>query len=201
MSETVSEILSSLFVLSIDVIVFCFAWRHYRIARHTLEEKYQTFWPRFFAPAIDMVILWPIIGVMGVVGDVAEKNPEILRLSPKVLLAISIASFLIQHLYVVFMHGKKGQTVGKMVSRVKVVRFDTEGEISLKTAFIRESIPILFLLPLFFVEAGSVNLTWLFGVSGGWFFLEVVTMLTNDKRRALHDFIAGTVVIRTSIQQ
>jgi uncharacterized RDD family membrane protein YckC len=26
-------------------------------------------------------------------------------------------------------------------------------------------------------------------------------MLTNDKRRALHDFIAGTVVIRTNVQE
>jgi uncharacterized RDD family membrane protein YckC len=35
------------------------------------------------------------------------------------------------------------------------------------------------------------------GLAGlGWFFLEVVTMLTNDKRRALHDYIAGTVVVR-----
>lgn len=31
----------------------------------------------------------------------------------------------------------------------------------------------------------------------GWFLLEVVTMLTNEKRRALHDLIAGTVVVST----
>jgi uncharacterized RDD family membrane protein YckC len=31
----------------------------------------------------------------------------------------------------------------------------------------------------------------------GWFLLEVVTMLTNSKRRALHDLIAKTVVVRT----
>jgi hypothetical protein len=31
-----------------------------------------------------------------------------------------------------------------------------------------------------------------------WFLVEIVTMLTNGKRRALHDFIAGTVVIRTN---
>lgn len=29
-----------------------------------------------------------------------------------------------------------------------------------------------------------------------WFVAEVLTMLTNEKRRALHDFIAGTVVIK-----
>jgi uncharacterized RDD family membrane protein YckC len=30
-----------------------------------------------------------------------------------------------------------------------------------------------------------------------WFVAEILTMLTNEKRRALHDFIAGTVVVRT----
>ena len=29
-----------------------------------------------------------------------------------------------------------------------------------------------------------------------WFVAEILTMLTNKKRRALHDFIAGTVVVR-----
>ena len=33
-----------------------------------------------------------------------------------------------------------------------------------------------------------------------WFVAEVLTMLTNDKRRALHDFIAGTVVVRTNTE-
>jgi len=36
---------------------------------------------------------------------------------------------------------------------------------------------------------------------GLWFLAEVLTMLTNEKRRALHDFIAGTVVIRTNIDE
>ena len=29
-----------------------------------------------------------------------------------------------------------------------------------------------------------------------WFLLEFITLLTNDKRRAFHDYIAGTVVVR-----
>jgi uncharacterized RDD family membrane protein YckC len=33
-----------------------------------------------------------------------------------------------------------------------------------------------------------------------WFLAEVITMLTNEKRRALHDFLAGTVVIRTNLK-
>jgi hypothetical protein len=31
-----------------------------------------------------------------------------------------------------------------------------------------------------------------------WWILEVATMLSNSKRRALHDFIAGTVVMRVT---
>jgi uncharacterized RDD family membrane protein YckC len=30
------------------------------------------------------------------------------------------------------------------------------------------------------------------------FVLELITMLTNDKRRAVHDYIAGSVVVRRS---
>jgi hypothetical protein len=31
-----------------------------------------------------------------------------------------------------------------------------------------------------------------------WFIAEAITMLTNEKSRALHDYIAGTVVVRTN---
>lgn len=34
-----------------------------------------------------------------------------------------------------------------------------------------------------------------------WYAVEVLTMLTNKKRRALHDFIGGTVVVRTNPEQ
>jgi uncharacterized RDD family membrane protein YckC len=32
----------------------------------------------------------------------------------------------------------------------------------------------------------------------GWFLLEVITMLTNSKRRAIHDLIAKTVVLKVA---
>jgi len=31
-----------------------------------------------------------------------------------------------------------------------------------------------------------------------WFLAEAISMLTNKKRRAIHDYIAGTVVVRIS---
>jgi uncharacterized RDD family membrane protein YckC len=34
-----------------------------------------------------------------------------------------------------------------------------------------------------------------------WILLELITMLANKKRRAIHDFIAGSVVIRTDYEK
>jgi hypothetical protein len=36
----------------------------------------------------------------------------------------------------------------------------------------------------------------LISASALWFWAEFITMLTNRKRRAVHDFIAGSVVVR-----
>ena len=50
------------------------------------------------------------------------------------------------------------------------------------------------------VDATTSGFFWLLAIVPGlWFLAEVVTMLTNEKRRALHDYIAGTVVVRTNI--
>jgi uncharacterized RDD family membrane protein YckC len=38
-------------------------------------------------------------------------------------------------------------------------------------------------------------------VQNVWVWGELIVLLTNRKRRALHDFIAGTVVVRTSSTQ
>ena len=48
-----------------------------------------------------------------------------------------------------------------------------------------------------YAPAGFTTVDWVLMYStSAWFIVEVATMLTNDKRRALHDFIAGSVVVR-----
>jgi len=115
------------------------------------------------------------------------------------------------------MHGKYGQTVGKMVTKVRVFDARTEKPISYRQALIREGVPTVLSIPFLIYEAIAIiqgresadlllegkvsphSLLWWFTVLPIlWSVVEVVTMLTNDKRRALHDFIAGTVVIRTN---
>ena len=48
---------------------------------------------------------------------------------------------------------------------------------------------------------GSRSFWLLSALPALWFLAEVLTMLTNEKRRALHDFIAGTVVVRTNTEE
>jgi uncharacterized RDD family membrane protein YckC len=115
------------------------------------------------------------------------------------------------------MHGKYGQTVGKMATKVRVYDVGTEAPITYRQALLREGIPAVVSGPfLIYVFIGLMQgresayllvqgkfsnysvLWWFAALPLLWFLVEIVTMLTNDKRRALHDLIAGTVVIRTN---
>jgi uncharacterized RDD family membrane protein YckC len=105
-----------------------------------------------------------------------------------------------------------------MATKVRVVDYRTEGKISIQQAWLREGIPLLLSLggviyEIALILDGKLNSKTIEGgqlfndkwywfansVPTLWFVAEVLTMLTNRKRRALHDFIAGTVVVRTNI--
>jgi hypothetical protein len=45
------------------------------------------------------------------------------------------------------------------------------------------------------------SLFWFGGAMMIWALLEFITMLTNKRRRAIHDFIAGTVVIKEPLSK
>ena len=118
------------------------------------------------------------------------------------------------------MHGKFGKTIGKMICKVKVVNNEGEGPISFKQAFIRDSPAIILsligllyeiylsitsdfrIVDLYDQQYVSNNLrlhSVLLLVPAIWMILELITMLTNKKRRAIHDLIGKTVVLRTNV--
>ena len=119
------------------------------------------------------------------------------------------------------MHGRWGRTIGKMVTRVKVVDATTEEPITYRKAFLRDAVPILLVFPYHAhslyqlitgaeyseiqtdldLSAPAGGIVWTAFITWIWCFAEIVTMLTNEKRRAIHDFIAGTVVVRTNIEE
>jgi uncharacterized RDD family membrane protein YckC len=200
---------SQFIVLAVNLLVVCLVWSYYHRRSFPHAERYSTFGPRFWTGAVDSLVLCPITLI-----------PEalLLRNIPKGLGAsLMLVQSLAWLVYTVVMHARYGQTVGKMVTKVRVVDFQTEGGISWRQAWLREGIPMILSLGCLGYEvfslltgratpgaiaSGELVTTkpyQLMSVLPGlWFLAEVVTMLTNEKRRALHDFIAGTVVIRTN---
>ena len=83
---------------------------------------------------------------------------------------------------------------------------------------LRDSVPIVIMLSMVAHQAntlvtGSVTIDIYVGgkvtletdliayVIIAWYLAEAVTMLTNHRRRAIHDFIADTIAIRTNVDK
>ena len=190
-------------LLAISLIVL---WR-YEKCSVAFENRYRTFWPRFWAGWVDLLVLWPF----------SESLEYIQRLDIPIWLfaAVLWAQTAGSWIYTVCLHSLYGQTLGKMVTRVRIFDARTNDAISFRHALLRDSIPIIILIPIVvYVTYDLVTMSnelphhekspgaiWTFLVLFTWWAAEIVTMLTNDKRRAIHDFIAGTVVVRTNIEE
>lgn len=165
-----------------------------------IEKKYKTFRNRFFAFFLDILIFLPFY----IVADYLSAKNNIS------LLWMDLADTVIWTTYVVVGHGKYGQTVGKWLMNLKVMNIKETEVIGYKKAFYRESLVLILSLSVFtyfLFTAGTKNsntpeqidayenLNLLF--AAGWFVIEMTTMMLNKKRRALHDLVAGSVVVRT----
>jgi uncharacterized RDD family membrane protein YckC len=190
--------------LIISIILGLIIWNVYKNYTAPRNNKYLTFWPRFWAPAIDEIVLWLPTSLVPYI------IYRIFALESNSINILYASENIIYFLYSIYFHGSYGATVGKMATKVKVVDAITEEPITFKKAFIRDSIPlILSIVIVIYIplsEEGISNADikshiFLHFIVWFWFLAEVITMLTNDKRRALHDYIAGTVVIRTNIKE
>lgn len=174
--------------------------------------NYAGFWKRFGAFLIDMVVLVPLM----VIGYYGTKN---FRLFQLYWLVPGAAFGLWFNFYLV---ARYGGTPGKLLLGTKIVMTDGSA-VTHRAAFIRYS--VLFLLSLVtsaglcvaslkiadeqYFALGFIQQTeavaqlapsW-YGVANTitniWVISEFLTLLFNKERRALHDFMAGTVVVRT----
>jgi uncharacterized RDD family membrane protein YckC len=168
-----------------------------------IERKYSTFWLRFAAGLLDGIILMPVSLIFG------------FALMHSSWLPIRIVSCVVNEsfpvVYSIWMHGKYGQTLGKMSCGVIVLDI-SERPLTMKQAVLRDIFGVAFLLigwvfdihnliygPALSQSGPFAVIAMVVGYSAlGLFGVEVITMLTNRKRRALHDFIAGSVVIQKS---
>lgn len=211
-------VIGSIIFVLMFLVVPPIVWRVYRGYIAPLEDRYLTFWPRFWASWVDAVVLSPLIIIFAVLLllNTAALLIENARWLMIIFYLISQTSL---WFYSIYMHGRWGQTAGKMVTRVRIVDAITEEPISYRKAFRRDSLPILIALPLHIYTIYRIVITgqftpqfdlqsdplgnpgdWAGTIAWVWVFAELATMLTNKKRRAIHDYIAGTVVVRTNVE-
>jgi uncharacterized RDD family membrane protein YckC len=173
-------------------------------------NRYKTFWRRFWAGMADSVVFLPMILISKAVWSHSNTIPVL------ILVLFHIAHCFMSHAYTILLHGFFGQTLGKMLFKVKVIDASEEAAITLSQSFRRNSVPMAFMLVSLCTQVPTIlrlgspfdpdvralgPLHWIIMSFGTlWFWSEFITMLTNRKRRAVHDFIAGSVVIRVPQQ-
>ena len=171
--------------------------------------NYATFWQRFAAMWIDFFVLLPLMVV-----DVWLQSMSLV--AAIILVVPTTAAY---WAYTIYCHGRFGKTIGKHAMGIRVVQ--TTGErIGWREAWLRSSVDVV--LSVFGVISSFVALAaiadsqyygvgwiqrgqnlhalepswlaWTYTAGQIWIWSELVVMLFNKRRRALHDFIAGTVV-------
>jgi uncharacterized RDD family membrane protein YckC len=167
----------------------------------SIQDKYNTFQKRFLAGLIDGIVFIPFAIFDNYFHDIANNT---------IFIAWQLVSLISWTLYYVIGHGKYGQTIGKKVVGIKVLNINEDNVIGYRKAFIREAVWIfvtIICLMYYAIESfknpnNSQELrVSIIDVYSGmtmlvWFLLELVTMLFNEKRRALHDYIADSVVVK-----
>ena len=171
---------------------------------------YAGFWKRFLAGFIDFIVAIPFIYIFLWI-DYQSKTMALIFLLPQTFYYF---------LYQFYFLGRWGKTLGKMAVKIRVVSLDG-APISWRQAFLRNSVDLFFVIlgaitslimylnmPASefhiksFVEFSELTVkygpkwgTWLSFMAAAWTYSELIVLLFNKKRRALHDFIAGTVVV------
>jgi uncharacterized RDD family membrane protein YckC len=165
-----------------------------------MNNRYNTFLERFAAGIVDGLVFLPLTLGYTFIQSHTNTAMHIIWL---------IICALARPLYTICMHGKYGQTLGKMATGVVLVNASETRTAKYEEAFWRE-VPVLIMLIFFIIlqvyytltPANSVSTTFfaLYNFLSYsqliWFLIEIVTMMLNSRRRALHDYIANTVVIQ-----
>lgn len=168
-------------------------WERVRIHPY---EPYRTTWLRIGAAFLDGLILLPL-GWLDVWINAA--------VSDRGALAVWIIFYSFSYYgYSILMHARYGQTIGKRICRIAVLDLSL-APLRAGQAVRRDLVPMvltatgLLLQALAGDEASTLVVLFSFTWSI-WMLLELLTMFTNVKRRALHDLIAGSVVVRVRPQ-
>lgn len=174
---------------------------------------YAGFWRRLGALLIDTLVYTPIIIL----------SFFIYTTSINWIIPVLIIHTFFYFIYTIFFHYKYGATLGKLAVGIRVTQPDSS-KITFKQAFLRSSIDLSFAVLLLIAELIALSnmdvsyfnslpkefeVRWDYvysDMSSGyqiiqyisfiWVICETIVFLFNRRKRALHDFIAGTVVVK-----
>jgi len=164
-------------------------------------SNYSTSWQRIASGIIDELVLLPL-WFTGSYFNTNTSNSNYIMWN---IFITAIYSF-----YFIWLHGKYGQTLGKYFLDIKVTALNETSTIGLAASLKREGIwlvaQVIGIAILSFklsqsIDGGSNEIkedfdNYIATISLFWIILEITTMQFNTKRRAIHDFIAGSVVIK-----
>jgi uncharacterized RDD family membrane protein YckC len=169
-----------------------------------------TFSQRLAAALIDLAVFLPVIAAQAIF----FKHSKGLAIALVIPLSFCFLA------YVIYCHGRYGQTIGKRVMRIRVLTISRE-RLAWSNAWARSSVDIgltalstlsffvallhipesLYYVDSYFEQIKNLQAyepfwtSWSATATQVWVWGEFVTMLFNKQRRALHDFIGGTVVV------
>lgn len=165
------------------------------------NQKYQTGLKRLGAAIVDGIVFMPLLFVDQWLLGKTDNN--------SLIISWTVFTTFLTLFYSIFAHCKYGQTIGKWVAGVKVLDISETKTLTLRQSILRDSfylgIEIIGLLYFIFLvlQTGKTEyilidyrnftdqpILW-------WTLIELISMLTNPKRRAVHDFMARSVVVRT----
>jgi len=165
-------------------------------------DTYDTAWQRVLACFVDGILFVPLLPLLYYC-SLPER-------SPAVIASASILWWVFGYSYLIISIALFGQTLGKKLLGIKVLAAATRRLPTLKQAVLRVSCAMAFsALELgYLLYLVSAHRYFLSAERQGWFadntgFLNVLWCLADAayfvfvrRHRALHDFIAGTIVVR-----
>ena len=176
------------------------------------EGVYAGFGPRLGAKVLDLIILLPIIGLLLYINGLS-KSAYFYAIVPNLLFGIFFEVCLVK-IY--------GGTPGKLIMGLKIIQKNGD-DIDWKAAFYRYSVEFFLAILGVYIMILTLNMiddstyaslgfmkrnqlistinplpntiqTWMSGI---WYVSGLIVLLSNARKRTTHDFIAGTVVVKS----
>ncbi len=144
------------------------------------EVQYATTGSRILASIIDGVVIaiptFIISFIIGFITSAVSVNSADTTLATMISFITNLIVYVLTQIYYVYFIGSKGQTVGKMAMKIKVVKEDDNSVPGYGSAFLREVI-------------GKLLSSIVFSLGYFW-------MIWDVKKQGWHDKIAHTIVVK-----